>query len=155
MQKPQPEEDQIAQIIEAARKDPKEFGDLYRPYTQQVFRYLFSRIDNLSEAEEDATAQTFLAALERFPNYRHDGYFASWLLSVARNKFVDRLRRAKHRSKPVEHTMREPWSDPPSQVIETERLARLKQRIHELIAEEHELLSLRYVIEKCKVNQGC
>jgi RNA polymerase sigma-70 factor (ECF subfamily) len=42
---------------------------------------------------EDATAQTFLAALERFPKYRHDGYFASWLFSIARNKAMDYFRK--------------------------------------------------------------
>ena len=89
--KPQPEEHNISQIIAAARKDPQVFGELYLLYAQPVFRYLFSRIGSYPEAE-DATAETFLAALERFPNYRHDGYFASWLFSIARGIVSHHLR---------------------------------------------------------------
>jgi len=57
-------EKSVRQMIEAARQDPRKFGDLYLLYAQPVFRYLYSRIRNIPEAE-DATAQTFLAALEQ------------------------------------------------------------------------------------------
>ncbi len=65
--------------------------DLYLLYAQPVFRYLYSRIRNIPEAE-DAIAQTFLAALEQIPK-KHDGYFASWLFSIARNKAMDYFRK--------------------------------------------------------------
>ena len=91
-QKTRPEEIQVSQIIEAARQDPRMFGDSYLLYAQPVFRYLYSRMGNAPKAE-DVAAQTFLAALERFPKYRHDGYFASWLFSIARNKAMDHFRK--------------------------------------------------------------
>ena len=81
-----------ARIIKAARQDPKAFGELYRLYVEQVFRYLFSKIGNLHEAE-DVTAQTFLAAFESFDKFRQDGHFASWLFGIARNKAMDHFRR--------------------------------------------------------------
>jgi RNA polymerase sigma-70 factor, ECF subfamily len=56
-------------IIEAARKDPKAFGELYKLHVEYVFRYLYSRIGNVHEAE-DITAQTFLAAFESFGKFR-------------------------------------------------------------------------------------
>ena len=65
--------------------------DLYLLYAQPVFRYLYSRIRNVPEAE-DAIAQTFLAALEQIPK-KHDRYFASWLFSIARNKAMDYFRK--------------------------------------------------------------
>ena len=65
--------------------------DLYLLYAQPVVRYLYSRIRNIPEAE-DAIAQTFLAALEQIPK-KHDGYFASWLFSIARNKAMDYFRK--------------------------------------------------------------
>lgn len=77
-------------LIEAARKDAKEFGNLYNLYVDRVFRYLFSRVGNIKVAE-DITSQTFLAAFEAFGNYRHDGHFASWLFTIARNKVMDYL----------------------------------------------------------------
>ena len=62
-------------IIKAARQDPKAFGELYMLYVEQVFRYLYSRVGNVHEAE-DATAQTFLVAFESFDKFRQDGHFA-------------------------------------------------------------------------------
>jgi RNA polymerase sigma-70 factor (ECF subfamily) len=143
-QKPQPEENQIAQIIEAARKDPKAFGELYLLYAQPVFRYLFSRIGNLSEAE-DATAQTFLAALERFPKYKHDGYFACWLFSIARNKSADYFR--KHRKETSLATVELVQVDPNmlQQIIKTERISSLSKLLCALPDEEQELIRLRFV----------
>ena len=79
-------------IIKATRQDPKVFGELYKLYVEQVFRYLFSRIGNVHEAE-DVTAQTFLAAFESFDKFRQDGHFASWLFGIARNKAMDHFRR--------------------------------------------------------------
>ena len=64
-------------IIKAARQDPKVFGELYKLYVEQVFRYLYSRIGYVHDAE-DITAQTFLIAFESFDRFRQDGHFASW-----------------------------------------------------------------------------
>ena len=145
-QKPRLEENQIAQLIEAARKDPNEFGELYLLYAQPVFRYLFSRIGNLSEAE-DATAQTFLAALERFPKYRHDGYFASWLFSIARNKAMDYFRN-RRKETPLEEAEFIPADgNMLQQVIKTERITALSKLIRALHEEEQELIRLRFVAE--------
>ena len=145
-QKPRPEENQIAQLIEAARKDPNEFGELYLLYAQPVFRYLFSRVGNLSEAE-DATAQTFLAALERFPKYRHDGYFASWLFSIARNKAMDYFRNQRKETPLEEAEFIPADGNMLQQVIKTERIAALSKLIRALPEEEQELIRLRFVAE--------
>jgi RNA polymerase sigma-70 factor (ECF subfamily) len=144
--KNQPEMKRVSQIIATAREDPQAFGELYTLYVQPVFRYLYSRIGSFPEAE-DVTAQTFLAALERFPKYRHDGYFASWLFSIARNKAVDHFRK---RSK---ETSLEPAETIPAdvnllaQVIETERITTLSRIIPALPEEEQEMIRLRYVAE--------
>lgn len=145
-QKPRPEENQIAQLIEAARKDPNEFGELYLLYAQPVFRYLFSRIGNLSEAE-DVTAQTFLAALERFPKYRHDGYFASWLFSIARNKAMDYFRNRRKETSLEEAEFIPADGNLLQQVIKTERISALSKLIRALPEEEQELIRLRFVAE--------
>src|SRR5450759_1616379 len=75
-------------IIRAAKQDSKAFGDLYKLYVEQVFRYLYSRIGNVHEAE-DITAQTFLVAFESFDRFRQVEHFASWLFTIARNKAMD------------------------------------------------------------------
>lgn len=145
-QRSQPEENQIAQIIAAARKDPKVFGELYLLYVQPVFRYLFSRIGNRSEAE-DATAQTFLAALERFASYRHDGFFASWLFSIARNKSADYFRRQRKETSLDVAEFVHDETNLLQQIIQTERISSLSKLIGSLPDEEQELIRLRFVAE--------
>jgi len=144
--KPQPEAKQVSQIIAAAKQNPRMFGDLYLLYAQPVFRYLYSRMGNVPEAE-DAAAQTFLAALERFPKYRHDGYFASWLFSIARNKAMDYFRKQRKEAS-LEDAERIPAdANLLQQVIKTERIAALSKLISALSEDEQELIRLRYVAE--------
>ncbi|MEN4011415.1 MAG: sigma-70 family RNA polymerase sigma factor [Chloroflexota bacterium] len=144
--KQQPSNMQVSQIIEAARQDARMFGDLYLLYAQPVFRYLYSRMGSVPEAE-DAAAQTFLAALERFPKYRHDGYFASWLFSIARNKAMDYFRKQRKEAS-LEEAERIPADDNLlPQVIKTERITALSKLISALSEDEQELIRLRYVAE--------
>ena len=144
--KPQPEARHITQLVEAAKVDLQAFGELYLLYAQPVFRYIYSRIGSLPEAE-DATTQTFLAALERFPKYRHDGHFASWLFAIARNKAMDYYR-SQRKEASLDEAERIPAdANLLQQVIKTERIAALSKIIRTLPEDEQELIRLRYVAE--------
>jgi RNA polymerase sigma-70 factor (ECF subfamily) len=135
-----------AQVIANARKDPRAFGELYDRYAPKIYRYLLSRLRSVEDAR-DITSKTFLTAFETFPRYKHKGYFSAWLFSIARSKYVDHWRKAHRRIEMREVIDQEPLPDPILQVIETERVVQLKQRIRELPEEERELLRLRYVAE--------
>lgn len=131
-------------MIQAARQDPKAFGELYLRYVERVFNYLYSRTGNLHEAE-DITAQTFLAAFESFNKFQQEGHFASWLFSIAHNKAMDHFRQRKRIASmdeindiPVEY-------DPLSGVIQSESVAALSKLIQALPEEERELLRLRFL----------
>ena len=131
-------------MIQAARQDPKAFGELYLRYVERVFNYLYSRIGNVHVAE-DITAQTFLAAFESFDKFRQDSHFASWLFSIAHNKAIDHFRQRKRTASmdeindiPVEY-------DPLSGVIQSESVAALSKLIQALPEEERELLRLRFL----------
>lgn len=135
-----------ARIIKAARQDPKVFGELYRLYVEQVFRYLFSKIGNLHEAE-DVTAQTFLAAFESFDKFRQDGHFASWLFGIARNKAMDHFRRRDNLSSMDESSEIPVEDNTLSKVIQTEQEQALSKLIQALTEKERELLRLRFLAE--------
>jgi RNA polymerase sigma-70 factor (ECF subfamily) len=138
--------DQEAQTIAAARKDPQAFGVLYDQFAPRIYRYLLSRLGSVEDAR-DITSQTFLTAFETFPNYQHKGYFSAWLFSIARNKYVDHIRKSNHSSAVPEDNRQDFLPDPLSEVIETERIVQLRQKISALSGEEQELLRLRYVAE--------
>ena len=133
-------------IIKAARQDPKAFGELYLLYVEPVFRYLYSRIGNVHEAE-DTTAQTFLAAFESFDRFRQDGHFASWLFTIARNKAMDHFRRGENTASIEEIDDIPVENDPLSGVIQSEQTAALAILIRTLPEEERELLRLRFLAE--------
>ncbi len=136
----------ITQLVKAAKQDPRKFGDLYLIYVQPIFRYLYSRIQNVPEAE-DVTAQTFLAALENFPKYHHDGYFSSWLFSIARNKAIDHFRKKLKQTSLDDVIL---FSDEPDlfhQIEKRERIEALSQLIRALPEDKQELIRLRYVAE--------
>jgi RNA polymerase sigma-70 factor (ECF subfamily) len=133
-------------IIKAARQDPKVFGELYKLYVEQVFRYLFSRIGNVHEAE-DVTAQTFLEAFESFDKFRQDGHFASWLFGIARNKAMDHFRR-RDRSSHVDEFNELPVEDYALvRMIKTEQEEALSKLIQTLPEEDRELLRLRFLAD--------
>ncbi|MFW5942115.1 MAG: RNA polymerase sigma factor [Chloroflexota bacterium] len=73
-----------AALVAAAKEDPTAFDQLYRRYATRVYRYCYSRTEN-TQAAEDLTAQTFLAALEGIGRFRGDGSVAAWIFGIAAN----------------------------------------------------------------------
>ena len=133
-------------IIQAAKQDPRVFGELYKLYVEQVFRYLFSRIGNVHEAE-DVTAQTFLAAFESFDKFRQDGHFASWLFGIARNKAMDHFRRPDHSSHMDGSSEIAVEDNTLARMIKTEQEEALSTLIQALSEEDRELLRLRFLAD--------
>jgi RNA polymerase sigma-70 factor (ECF subfamily) len=135
-----------AALVAAAKRDPRAFEQLYRLYVQPIFRYLYSRIGSQSEAE-DATAQTFLAALEALDHYHQEGHFAAWLFAIARRKAADYFRLLQ-RQVPLEEAQDvSKDADLLQHVIQTERTTALAKLIASLPEDERELIRLRYVAE--------
>lgn len=133
-------------LVAVAKKDPREFGQIYQLYIQPIFRYLYSRIGSLPEAE-DATAQTFMAALEALDRYQDKGHLASWLFAIARRKAMDHFR-AQRLQVPLEKAENiSTGTDLLQQLIQTEQITTLAKLISALPEYEHELIRLRYIGE--------
>lgn len=139
------EEDDTGQVA-AARRDPEAFGALYDRYVQPVYRYLLSRLRNQEEAQ-DLTSQTFLAAYQAFPRYRHNGHFPAWLFAIARSRWVDHLRKIRREQRTVDPGGEDGYEDPIQQALANERSVALRQLVDRLPEEEQELLRLRFVAD--------
>lgn len=140
------QEDYESELVAEAKHDLAAFGKLYDLYVQPLYRYLRSRIGTVQGAEE-VTSQTFLAALERFPHYKHQNKFAAWLFSIARNKTVDYFR-YQHKQVILEKSyLVSAEFDPLQTIIKTEHVAELVGLISGLSEDERELIRLRYVAE--------
>ena len=88
------------QVVEAAKKDPARFAALYDKYYEQIFRFIYQRVDDKEQAF-DATQQTFLKAMSSLHKYEYRGVpFASWLYRIASSE-VNNLFRAQKAQRTV------------------------------------------------------
>ncbi len=82
-------------IVEAAKKDAKNFDVLYNKYYEQIFRFIYQRLDD-KEQTFDATQQVFLKALDNLHKYEYRGVpFASWLYRIASSELNNLFRAEK------------------------------------------------------------
>lgn len=78
--------------IQQAKRDPEKFGPLYRKYHEQIFRYVYQRMDD-SELAYDVTSQVFLKALKNIKKYEFRGVpFGSWLYRIAKSELYQAFR---------------------------------------------------------------
>ncbi|HEU4751491.1 MAG TPA: sigma-70 family RNA polymerase sigma factor, partial [Armatimonadota bacterium] len=75
---------------------------LFRRYVNRVFGFAYAMLRSREEAEE-VVSDTFLRVFRFAPELRAgEGGFESWLLRVARNQCLDRLRRPRLLTLPLE-----------------------------------------------------
>lgn len=139
-------QDRLTDLIAAARSDPAAFGGLYDHFIQPVYRYLYSRLGSVHEAE-DITSQTFIAAYEALPKYREQGQFAAWLFRIARSKMNDHFRRSRFEVRLDAAEKIPAEEDALNLVIQDEELGRLQLIFGNLNPEEQDLIRLRYVAD--------
>lgn len=79
--------------LKIARRDEKAFEELYEKMRRLVYSVCLSIVKN-SGAAEDLTQDTFVTVWERAADFRGEG-FKTWILTVAKNKSLNALRRQK------------------------------------------------------------
>ena len=80
----------------AQRGDTQAFAELYRAYVDNIYRYLYFRVNAVPVAE-DLTADVFMKALEGLPGYQErETPFLGWLYRIAHARLIDYYRRSRH-----------------------------------------------------------
>ncbi|MBI1837023.1 MAG: sigma-70 family RNA polymerase sigma factor [Flavobacteriia bacterium] len=78
--------------IQRAQKDPNHFGPLYKKYHEQIFRYIYQRMDD-EETAFDVTSQVFMKAMKNLHRYEYRGVpFSSWLYRIAKSELYQSFR---------------------------------------------------------------
>ena len=82
-------------LIEAAKKDPRHFADLYELNFERVYAFIASRTRD-RDAAEDLTSDVFQKALANIPRFEWRGApFSAWLLRIAANAVADWSKRGR------------------------------------------------------------
>lgn len=93
------------ELVEAAKSgDEEAFEELYRRYEPMVKQCVQKYLSDPEEAE-DITQEAFLNAFRALPWFRGESKFSTWLVQIAHNLCVSRVRKEKvHReaSAPLE-----------------------------------------------------
>ncbi len=84
-------------IIQEAKDNPERFGPLYQKYHEQIFRYIYQRMDD-EHLAFDVTSQVFVKALKNLHKYEYRGVpFSSWLYRIAKSELYQAFRDRKAR----------------------------------------------------------
>lgn len=136
-----------AHIAEAAKSDPRAFGELYELYYTRVYRYVYHRVGNNHDAE-DITAVVFMKALEAIPSYQSGrNGFAPWVFRITRNTVVDYYRRQRKQDPLDEIEHEADVADPVSDALESERREELHRVIQCLSADQRDVVLMRYAAD--------
>lgn len=127
-------------LIEAAKRDPACFAELYEDNFDRVYAFIARRVPDRSEAQ-DLTADVFHQALAGIDGFQWHGVpFAGWLLGIAAHLIARRWQRAANRPELSSDELEETGIDG-----EAERRAMLLQFLDGLPADQRLVLIRRFV----------
>jgi RNA polymerase sigma-70 factor (ECF subfamily) len=136
--------DEERHLIEAAKADPRRFGDLYEHHFDRIYAFLARRAGSRDEAE-DLASEVFHHALANLPRFEWRGVpFAAWLLQIARNALADRWQRAARER----GAGRASEADEAGAEAEADRRAMLADLVGRLPADQRRVVLERFVEQK-------
>jgi RNA polymerase sigma-70 factor (ECF subfamily) len=86
--------DESTLVVQAREGDARAFGELVRRYEGKIFR-LAQHITQNREDAEDVLQETFLKAYEHLDQFKGDSKFYTWIVRIAVNQALMKLRRRK------------------------------------------------------------
>jgi len=136
-------------LVEAAKKDPSRFADLYELNFARVYAYIARRVGDRDVAQ-DLTSDVFHKALASIQSFEWRGVpFAGWLLRIAANMIVDRSKRS-GREVSGQDNLPEPSSEARTQLNleEIDYSGRLFRLVEQLPADQQRVIGMRFAEAK-------
>jgi len=120
-------------VVRVRNGETDAFEELVRKHGRRVYRSLVGIIGNAEEAE-DALQDAFLKAFQHLPDFKGRSRFSTWLVRIAINTGLQRIRSRKEFDSLDEEKEEfrprniQPWSDTPEECYSREELRRLVER---------------------------
>jgi RNA polymerase sigma-70 factor, ECF subfamily len=132
-------------LVEAAKKDPSRFAELYELNFTRVYAFIARRVGDRDVAE-NLTSDVFHKALASIQSFEWRGVpFAGWLLRIATNMIVDRSKRS-GREVSGQDDLPDPVSQP--KLEEIDQHARLFRLVEQLPPDQRRVIGMRFAEEK-------
>lgn len=131
--------------IARALADPTEFEPLYNQNFENIFRFVYQRLESREEAS-DLTSQVFLKALIHLRQFRFRGVpFSAWLYRIAINEINTYYTRSeKNRLVNIEILKLKEFIEESDTDLNEERIARIINEIKRLKGEDLMLIEMRF-----------
>ena len=134
-------------LVEAAKKDPSRFAELYELNFARVYGYIARRVGD-RDAAQDLTSDVFHKALASIHTFEWRGVpFAGWLLRIAANMIVDRSKRAGKEVTGQELPDLPDLASEPK-LEESDQCARLFGLVDQLPQDQRRVIAMRFAEEK-------
>jgi RNA polymerase sigma-70 factor (ECF subfamily) len=136
----------LERLVEASRDgDSEAFGGLFDHFHGPIYRYIASRVQRPSDAE-DLTQLVFVKALEALPRYESRGIpFGGWLFRLARNCIIDFVRtRHEHTELDAIGERQGPEAGPDEIAVNREDMDAVGVALAALTDEQRETIALRF-----------
>jgi RNA polymerase sigma-70 factor, ECF subfamily len=145
--KPEPSDmAEIESLRRVAHGDREAFSALYDQYSGVLYATALKILNDAKEAE-DVLQEVFVQIWDKAGNYNPNlGRPLTWLLTLTRNKAIDRLRSAQRRYKLVEAATPELAENQskPDEKFNTDQNLIIRTAVHNLPAEQRQAIELAY-----------
>ena len=115
---------------------------LYRAYYMQVYSYTMTLAKD-SHLAEEITQNSFYKALSAKAAYRREADVLTWLCAIAKNLFLDEIRRRKRKAPMPEEAELPANVDMEEEVADTDAADRIHLAVHHLEEPYKEVFQLR------------
>jgi RNA polymerase sigma-70 factor (ECF subfamily) len=141
------------------------FHDLIRPCERSIYFLLYSLLKNEAEAE-DVAQETVIKVYQNLDKFRGDSQFRTWVLSIARNEGLGRLRKISNRredsldAETDEQTgdytpaILTSWREIPAEALEQKELGNLLRKAIEGLPEIYRNVVLLRDIEEMDIRES-
>lgn len=141
-------DDEKRWIARARQGEDQAFSALVDAYQGPVYNLCFRMLGEAQEAE-DAAQETFLKAYRNLKRYDPNRPFVNWILSIASNHCVDRIRRRRlhlvsYDEMPPSTDLSEDAAGPETALISAEREGRVRQILDALGSKDRAAVILFY-----------
>lgn len=141
--------DDLELVTGTLQGDQAAFGELVQKYQRIVYNLTYRMLGEAQEAE-DAAQEAFLRAYQHLGRYDQQRSFKTWLLAIASNHCIDRLRKRRltwlslDEPLPPHPALASDMPEPEDATIQNERSEQLQALLAQLPPEYRVAIILRY-----------